>query len=149
MPQTDVQLDRIIETFEFLDDWEERFAYLIDLGKKLAPMDPADKNDANRVHGCQATVWLKPQITNDDPPRFEFSAESDAFIVNGLIAILLSAYNGRTPREVADYDAEGLLKRLGLEEHLSPTRRNGLHSMIGRIRELASHAANGTKEQST
>ncbi len=149
MPQSDVQLDRIIETFEFLDDWEERFAYLIDLGKKLPSMEAADKNEANRVHGCQATVWLKPHLAAEDPPRLEFSAESDAFIVNGLIAILLSAYNGRSPREVAEYDVEGLLKRLGLEEHLSPTRRNGLHSMIGRIRELASHAANGTMEKPT
>lgn len=144
MTQVDVQLDRIIETFEFLGDWEERFTYLIDLGKKLPSMDEADRNEANRVHGCQATVWLKAEAVGN-PPVMEFSAESDAFIVNGLIAILLSALNGKTPREVLDFDAPGLFTRLGLIEHLSPTRRNGLHSMIGRIREIAAAYAAGAE----
>lgn len=144
MTQVDVQLDRIIETFEFLGDWEERFTYLIDLGKKLPPMAEADRTDANLVHGCQATVWLKADLIGD-PLRMEFSAESDAFIVNGLIAILLSALNGKSPREVVEFDAPGLFTRLGLIEHLSPTRRNGLHSMIDRIREIAASAVGNGK----
>lgn len=139
MTQTDAQLDRIIETFEILDDWEERYRFLIDLGKKLKPMTEADRTEANRVHGCQSQVWMTASLhkSNGCPSAMEFSAESDAFIVNGLISILLSAYNGRTPREAIEFDAEALFKRLDLVEHLSPTRRNGLHSMIGRIREIA------------
>jgi cysteine desulfuration protein SufE len=139
MTQVDVQLDRIVETFEMLDDWEERYRFLIDLGKKLKPMSETERTDANRVHGCQSQVWMTANLRqrNGYPPAMELSAESDAFIVNGLIAILLSAYNGRTPREVIEFDAEGLFRQLDLVEHLSPTRRNGLHSMIGRIREIA------------
>jgi cysteine desulfuration protein SufE len=139
MTQVDVQLDRIVETFEMLDDWEERYRFLIDLGKKLKPMNESDRTEENRVHGCQSQVWLTAKLheNNGYPPAMELSAESDAFIVNGLIAILLSACNGRTPREVIEFDAEGLFRRLDLVEHLSPTRRNGLHSMIGRIREVA------------
>lgn len=133
----DVHLDRIIEAFEVLDDWEDRYRYLIDLGKGLKPMDAADKVEANRVHGCQATVWLKASVSGDG--TLHLAAESDAFIVNGLIAILLSAFDQRRPSEVRAYDVKGLFDRLGLVEHLSPTRRNGLYAMIGRIHEIAQH----------
>jgi cysteine desulfuration protein SufE len=138
MTQIDVQLDHIIEGFEFLEDWEDRYRFLLDLGKKLPALDEADRTDTHKVHGCQSQVWMTAKVRDvDGRPAMEFSAESDAFIVNGLIAILLSAYNGKSPREVIEFDAEGLFKRLDLVEHLSPTRRNGLHSMIGRIREMA------------
>jgi len=132
-----------------LDDWEERYRFLIDLGKKLPPLDEADRTEANRVHGCQSQVWMKARLQRDNggPGAMEFSAESDAFIVNGLIAILLSAYNGRPPQDVIQFDAEGLFKRLGLVEHLSPTRRNGLHSMIGRIREIATGCAGAMNQK--
>lgn len=140
MTQVDVQLDRIIETFECLDDWEERYQFLIDLGKRLQPMDDADRIDTNRVHGCQATVWLK--ATRQDDGTLELVAMSDAFVVNGLIAILLSAYNNHTPKQVLDFDAPALFEKLDLVEHLSPTRRNGLHAMIGRIRQIASAHTN-------
>lgn len=135
MTQADVQIDRIIEAFEILDDWEERYRYLIDLGKKLKPMEAVDRVEANRVHGCQATVWLKARL--NDAGHLELAAESDAFVVNGLIAILLCAYDKSTPREILALDARGLFDRLGLVEHLSPTRRNGLYAMIGRIHEIA------------
>jgi len=135
MAPVDTSLDRIIETFEFLDDWEDRYQFLIDLGKKLQPMEAQDKTEANRVHGCQATVWLKADKRDDG--SLALYAESDAFVVNGLIAILLSAFSNATPRQIIDFDASALFERLGLVEHLSPTRRNGLHAMIGRIREVA------------
>lgn len=149
MTQVDTQLDHIVETFELLDDWEERYRFLIDLGKKLKPMDEADRTEENRVHGCQSQVWMTATLHRNSRPSaaMEFSAESDAFIVNGLIAILLSAYNGRTPREVIAYDVEQLFTRLDLIEHLSPTRRNGLHSMIGRIREIAAGYASEINQE--
>lgn len=136
---TGLNLDKIAENFELLDEWEDRFTYLIELGRKLPPMDQADMVDANRVHGCQATVYLKPTHT-DNPPSVHLSATADAATVCGLIAILLTMYSGKSPREILAIDAERYFKRLGLEEHLSPTRRNGLHSMIQRIRTIAQAA---------
>jgi cysteine desulfuration protein SufE len=133
---TGLSLDRIAANFEALEDWEQRFSYLLDLGKKLPPMDIADQVEPNRVHGCQATVFLKPNIEGS-PPRLQFSAWADAPTVCGLIAILLTMYGGKTLDEVKSLDAEGYFRGLGLEEHLSPTRRNGLHAMIQRIRAIA------------
>lgn len=135
MTQVEVDIDRIIQTFEVLDDWEERYRYLLDLGKKLKPLDQTDRTEENRVHGCQATVWLKASM--NEQGVLELSAESDAFVVNGLIAILLSAFNGATPRTILEFDAPALFEQLGLIEHLSPTRRNGLHSMIRKIQHIA------------
>jgi cysteine desulfuration protein SufE len=136
-----VPLDRIVENLEFLDDWEERFQYIIDLGKKLPPMPPDEQVEANRVYGCQATVWMKEHISAH-PVLIDINAISDAHIVNGLIAILLACYSGKSPAEILAFDAAGFFKKLGLEEHLSPTRRNGLHAMIKRVRDIATrHAA--------
>jgi cysteine desulfuration protein SufE len=138
--QTGLSLDRIAATFEALDDWEQRFSYLLDLGRKLPPMDAGEHVEGNRVHGCQATVFLKPTIEGS-PPRLHLSAWADAATVCGLIAILLTMYSGRTLDEVRTIDAEEYFKKLGLEEHLSPTRRNGLHAMIHRIRAIATAAS--------
>jgi cysteine desulfuration protein SufE len=135
--QNQMTLEELKDNFEFLGDWEQRFTYLLDLGKKLPEMDEADMNEQTLVHGCQSTVYLKEQIEPGDPPTIEFVATSDAYIVRGLIAILQVIYNGKTPQQVIETDAVGTLGELGLEEHLSPTRRNGLHAMIGRIRALA------------
>ena len=134
---TDTKLEELIEGFELLDDWESRFGYVLDLGKNLPPMDPADRTEANRVHGCQATVWMVGRFEGQAPPRLRLSAASDAHIVNGLIAILMIIYNGRTAEEAAALDPKPILAKLDLEEHLSPTRRNGLHAMVKRIRELS------------
>jgi len=136
-------IDELIENFEFLGDWEQRFTYLIDLGKRLPPMPEEDRNESTRVHGCQATVYMKDHVLPTDPPTLELSACADAHIVNGLIAILMSIYNGRTPDEAIDLDAESIFRRLDLVEHLSPTRRNGLHAMLTRIRALAATHTNG------
>ena len=138
-PATSLNLDKIAANFELLDDWEDRFTYLIELGRKLPAMHEADKTEANRVHGCLATVYMKPTL-HTNPARVELSAAADAATVCGLIAILLTMYSGKSPGEILGIDAEGYFARLGLEDHLSPTRRNGLHSMISRIRSIAQAA---------
>jgi cysteine desulfuration protein SufE len=129
-------LDEITETFDLLGDWEQRFGYLLDLGKKLPAMPEGDRTEATRVHGCQAQVWLRLG-TVGDPPRVHIVAASDAHIVQGLITILLAIYDGKPAAEVLATDAEAVFRRLDLEAHLSGTRRNGLAAMISRIRALA------------
>lgn len=132
----------IEESFAFFDDWESRFEYVLDLAKRVPPMPADEKVDANKVMGCQASVWMAMHVPREPSPHVELHATSDAHIVNGLIAILLSLYNGKSPGEALRTDAEAFFKKLGLEEHLSPTRRNGLHSMLQRVRTLAkAHAA--------
>lgn len=128
-------VDELIENFELLGDWESRFAYLIDLGKALPPMDEADKCEDNRVHGCQAQVWMK--FDPEAEGKITISADSDAFIVKGLIAVLLLIYSGKSAREILNTDGSAVLSKLQLAEHLSPTRKNGLFHMVQRIRELA------------
>ena len=128
-------MDELVENFELLGDWESRFAYLIDLGKALPPMDEADKCEDNRVHGCQAQVWMK--FDPEAEGKITISADSDAFIVKGLIAVLLLIYSGKSAKEILNTDGSAMLSKLQLAEHLSPTRKNGLFHMVQRIRELA------------
>ena len=130
-----IGVDELIENFELLGDWESRFAYLIDLGKALPPMDEADKCEDNRVHGCQAQVWMK--FDPEAEGKITISADSDAFIVKGLIAVLLLTYSGKSAKEILNTDGSAVLSKLQLAEHLSPTRKNGLFHMVQRIRELA------------
>ena len=139
MPALDgMTIDDITTGFEFLGDWEQRFSYLLDLGKKLPPFPETDRIEGNKVHGCQSQVWLVAHVvTNNGKMRIEFQAVSDAHIVNGLIAILMTIYNGKTPAEMLAVDAQAIFDRLDLEQHLSPTRRNGLHAMMQRIQKLA------------
>ena len=132
-------VDELIENFELLGDWESRFAYLIDLGKALPPMDEADKCEDNRVHGCQAQVWMK--FDPETEGKITISADSDAFIVKGLIAVLLLIYSGKSAKEILNTDGSAVLSKLQLAEHLSPTRKNGLFHMVQRIRELAEREA--------
>lgn len=142
MPPTPQQAaDTLADAFAMLGDWELRYSFVIDLGKKLPRLDPASKTEQSRVHGCQATVWLVPRVETNGQTVIHFDAESDAAIVTGLIAILKRLYDGRTPQQIAGFDIEGFLQRVGLEEHLSPTRRNGLHHMVQRIRSIADAAA--------
>ncbi|HPD93852.1 MAG: SufE family protein [Rhodobacter sp.] len=126
--------DEIAETFEFLDDWEDRYRHVIELGRALAPMPEALKVPANKVNGCASQVWLFPQIANG---RFDFLGDSDAMIVRGLIGVLHALYSGRPVAEVPAIDAGAELRRLGLDEHLSSQRSNGLRSMVERIRAVA------------
>ena len=128
-------VDELAENFELLGDWESRFTYLIDLGKGLPPMDSTDQCEANKVRGCQAQVWMKfvPEVNG----QITIVADSDAFIVKGLIALLLMIYSGKKADEILNTDGEAVLERLQLAAHLSPTRKNGLFAMVKRIRELA------------
>ena len=132
-------MDELVENFELLGDWESRFAYLIDLGKALPPMDEADKCEDNRVHGCQAQVWMK--FDPEAEGKITISADSDAFIVKGLIAVLLLIYSGKSAREILNTDGSAVLSKLQLGEHLSPTRKNGLFHMVQRIHGLAEKEA--------
>ena len=128
----------IAETFAFLDDWEERYRHVIELGRAMPPLDEAFRVPATKVEGCASQVWILPRITGEGPEaRFDFQGESDAMIVRGLIAVLHALYAGLTLREVLAVDAPAELGRLGLQDHLSSQRSNGLRAMVRRIRDLA------------
>ena len=124
----------LADTFAFLDDWEDRYRHVIDLGRAMPPLDPAFRTPALKVQGCASQVWLRPMIADG---RLEFQGESDAMIVQGLIAILHALYAGLPLAEVAAVDATAELGRLGLNDHLSAQRSNGLRAMVQRIRETA------------
>jgi len=130
--------EEIVEDFEFLDDWEDRYRYVIDRGKAMAPLDEALKVPATKVEGCASQVWLHPRLEGG---VFTFDGDSDAMIVRGLIAVLKALYNGTPVAEVGQVDAQAELARLGLNEHLSAQRSNGLRAMVERIRAVASEAA--------
>ncbi|MEM6823540.1 MAG: SufE family protein [Pseudomonadota bacterium] len=133
--------DEIAETFEFLDDWEDRYRYVIDLGKAMPPLEDALRVPGTKVDGCASQVWLVPEIEGDGAgATFRFRGDSDAMIVRGLIAVLGALYNDRSVAEVSGLDAEGAFARLGLNEHLSSQRSNGLRAMVARIRSVASRA---------
>jgi len=138
---TDIQTDieDLVEEFDFLDDWEERYRYLIDMGKALAPLAEEERNELTRVKGCVSRVWLVSEP--GEAGRLGFRADSDAHIVRGLAALLMRIYSNRTPEEIRAVDAREVLARIGLAEHLTPQRSNGLASMIGRIRMAAEAAA--------
>ncbi len=127
----------IAETFEFLDDWEDRYRHVIDLGRAMPPLDDSFKVPALKVDGCASQVWLRPMIADG---RFEFQGESDAMIVRGLIAVLHALYAGLPLAEVARVDAHAAFGRLGLNEHLSSQRSNGVRAMVERIRKVAAEA---------
>jgi cysteine desulfuration protein SufE len=145
---TDTRVEELIENFTFLDDWEERFRYLIDLGRKLEPMDESLKSEASKVRGCTSQVWIVDEVKPGPPTTLHFVADSDAHIVKGLIAVLLGIYDGRTPQDILAIDIKRALDQLGLEQHLSPNRANGLFSMVERIRALAAREAAGTASPS-
>ena len=129
-----VAFEEIVESFEFLDDWEDRYRHVIDLGKAMPALAEEFKVAALKVQGCASQVWLRPQISEG---RFGFQGESDAMIVRGLIAILHGLYAGLTLPEVVAVDAAAELARLGLTDHLSSQRSNGLRAMVARIRAVA------------
>ncbi|MFA3915701.1 SufE family protein [Ruegeria hyattellae] len=128
----------IVEDFEFLDDWEDRYRHVIEQGKAMEPLNDALKVPATKVHGCASQVWLHPVIENG---MFRFDGDSDALIVRGLIAVLRALYNGAPVAEVSRIDARAELERLGLNDHLSAQRSNGLRSMVERIRDVAAENA--------
>ena len=128
--------DEVTEEFKFFDDWMDRYQYLIDLGRRLPPLSAAELVETNKIKGCQSQVWFVAERQHD---RLVFRASSDAAIVSGLIALLLRIYSGRRPQEILDTAPE-FVAALGLEQHLSPTRSNGLASMLKAIRGFAAEA---------
>ena len=134
----------LAETFEFLDDWEDRYRHVIELGRAMPPLDEVYKVPALKVEGCASQVWLKPAISGIGPEAiYDFEGESDAMIVRGLIAVLHTLYAGLTVAEVLKVDAGAELARLGLNDHLSAQRSNGLRAMVERIGRQAAEAAAG------
>lgn len=130
--------EEIADTFAFLDDWEDRYRHVIDLGRAMPGLDDSFKVAALKVDGCASQVWLRPLISAD---RFDFQGDSDAMIVRGLIAILHALYAGLDPAEVSGVDAQAELARLGLDAHLSAQRSNGVRAMVARIRKVAAEFA--------
>jgi cysteine desulfuration protein SufE len=132
------RFESIADDFAFLDEWEDRYRYVIELGRAMPPLDPGLKTPASKVEGCASQVWMVPSLTGEGASaKFDFLGESDALIVGGLIAILNALYAGLEPAEVLAVDAPAELGRLGLDQHLSAQRSNGLRAMVGRIRSMA------------
>ncbi len=125
--------NELIENFSYLTDWEDKYRYLIELGEKMEPLSEAEKTETNKVEGCQSQVWIKAEQKEN---KYYFKAASDAVLVRGLEAVLLILINGKTAHEIQALDLESIFKQLGLEENLSPTRRNGFIAMIQRIKSL-------------
>lgn len=134
------QIEEIIEDFSFLDDWEDRYRYVIELGKKLPDLPDAEKNEHNKVHGCASQVWLTEQVGEGADPEIRFRGDSDAFIVRGLVSIVLAVYSGHKASEIARTDAIETFRKIGLVDHLSAQRANGLNAMVMRIRDTAVQA---------
>ncbi|MGB1361500.1 MAG: SufE family protein [Alphaproteobacteria bacterium] len=130
------KINNLIEDFSFFDTWEEKYEYIIDMGKKLPPMDDALKTDETKVKGCMSQVWL---VGFNDGDKITFVADSDAIIVKGLIGLLMKIFNGATKQEINNTDINDLFAKLGLDKNLAGTRRNGLASMVNKIKEYASH----------
>jgi cysteine desulfuration protein SufE len=137
-----MNIDEIIDNFALLDEWDDRYRYVIELGRALAPLDERDRNEGNKVQGCASQVWLATAMRPDgrDGPVLSFAGDSDAHIVRGLIAILFAIYSGRPAREILATDAIEVFNRIGLREHLTPQRSNGFRSMVERIKSDAQAA---------
>lgn len=137
MISPEMSFDELTENFALFDDWEDRYRYLIDLGRKLPVFPEALKTETNKVRGCMSQVWMVPGHPRNDSSRFAFAADSDAHIVKGLIAVLGVLFSGKTPAEIRAIDTEAAFQGLGLDQHLSPSRRNGLVSMVEKIKTYA------------
>jgi cysteine desulfuration protein SufE len=143
---TVMTIDEIIEAFDLLDDWEERYRYVIELGKSLPGLRADQRNETNRVKGCASNVWLVTHVGGDPSnPILTYEGESDAHIVKGLVAVTLAFYSGKHARDIIREDAFELFRKLGFEQHLTPQRSNGVRSMIDRIRRDAGTALAGAQ----
>ena len=138
---TDLTIDSLVEDFALLDDWEDRYRYVIELGKALPPLTEAEHSEDNKVRGCASQVWFVSETTGESEPHLLFRGDSDALIVRGLVAILLVLYSGKTAAEILAIDPEAAFARIGLREHLTSQRSNGLSSMVQRIRTDAEAVA--------
>ena len=131
---TDITSDDIVDTLSFFDSWEDRYKHIIDLGRELPELEADQRTEDNLVRGCQSQVWL---VSRREGDRLYFDADSDAFIVKGLLAVVLAAYNGKRAEDIRDFDIEGYFSSLNLLKHLSVTRGNGLRAMVQRIQASA------------
>jgi cysteine desulfuration protein SufE len=137
-----MNIDEIIENFEFLDDWDDRYRYLIELGRTLEPLPDEAHNETNKVRGCASQVWLQTSVAPgpDGAPVLTLLGDSDAHIVRGLVALTLAFFSGRPAKDIIGADAQALFRTLGFEQHLTPQRSNGLRSMVERIKRDAAQA---------
>jgi cysteine desulfuration protein SufE len=138
-----MSVDEIIENFSYLDDWDDRYRYLIELGRTLEPLDEAAHNDVNKVRGCASQVWLETRAGVDasGAPVLTFRGDSDAHIVRGLVALIIALYSGQTAPRILETDAQEVFRTLGLSAHLTPQRSNGVRAMVERIKADARLAA--------
>jgi cysteine desulfuration protein SufE len=144
-----MQIDELVDNFSFLDDWEDRYRYLIELGRALPPLEDCERNPQTKVRGCASQVWLVSHANGHGPDAIlTFRGDSDAHIVRGLIAVLFALYSGQKASEVLGIDEKAVLAKLGLNDHLTPQRSNGLASMVARIKSDA-RAASETAAEST
>ncbi len=133
-----MNIEELEENFDCLDDWEDKYRYIIELGEKLAPLSPELHTPEWKVKGCQSQVWLVPKITESKNGKIlDFFGDSDAVIVKGIIAIVLIIYSSKSPQEILKINIEDIFNKIGLQEHLSPNRRNGLFSMVEKIKSYA------------
>jgi len=140
-PEQMLSIDQVLADFELLDDWEDRYRYVIELGRGLSPLPDAERTDANKVRGCASQVWLSThETTRDGRLRLVFRGDSDALIVKGLVAIVIALFDARTPEEIRNIDAEALFSRLDLRSHLTTQRSNGLRALVDRIKADADAA---------
>lgn len=135
-------IDEIIDNFELMEEWDDRYRYLIELGRALPPLPEGARTDANKVRGCASQVWLFTTVKPNGAtgPVLSFEGDSDAHIVRGLIAVLFSLFSGKGAKDILSTDAVALFEKLGLREHLTPQRSNGFRSMVDRIRRDATEA---------
>lgn len=136
-------LHEIVENFELLDEWDDRYRYLIELGRELEPLSDAAHNDVNKVRGCVSQVWVETTVRRDNgsEPRLDLRGDSDAHIVRGLITLVFALYSGKTSSAIVETDAQPVFERLGLSHHLTPQRSNGVRAMVERIKSDARRVA--------
>ncbi len=136
-----MSIETIVENFEFLDDWEDRYKYLIELGNSLDEFPQSLCTEENKVNGCVSQVWITSCVSSDEPPVISFRGTSDAHIVRGLIAVTLAIFSGRSAKEITEIDENSYFEKIGLQEHITPQRSNGLRSMVKRIKDTAAQLA--------
>ena len=142
MSRNEISLAEIVDNFELLEDWEDRYRYLIELGRELEPLPEAVRTDANKVRGCASQVWLETRVDRQGgDPRLALKGDSDAHIVRGLITLVFAVYSGHTIREILETDIQPLFEKLGFSAHLTPQRSNGVRAMVERIKLDARAAA--------
>jgi len=141
---TDVE--DIVSTFDLLGDWEQRYAYLVEVGEQLAPMPDRYKTEANRVKGCMSQVWVRAYRDPGNPPKIAYYGDCDTAIIKGVLALLVQLFSGKTVREISAVDPEDLFRRLGLDEHLSPSRHFGVYAIVELMKQQAADVAVDTSQ---